>query len=67
MVHDIARNASPDDVAAAEEKFKASVPMNRYATADEIADLMLFLSSDKASFITGAYYRIDGGQGATSA
>lgn len=67
MVHDIAKNASPDDVAAAEEKFKASVPMNRYATADEIADLMLFLSSDKASFITGAYYRIDGGQGATSA
>jgi hypothetical protein len=28
---------------------------------------MLFLSSDKASFITGAYYRIDGGQGSTSA
>lgn len=67
MVHDIARNASPDDVVAAEEKFKASVPMNRYATADEIAELMLFLASDKASFITGAYYRIDGGQGATSA
>lgn len=43
------------------------MPLNRYATADEIADLMLFLASDKAAFITGAYYRIDGGMGATSA
>ncbi|KAB8139455.1 SDR family oxidoreductase [Gracilibacillus oryzae] len=40
--------------------------MNRYATAEEIADLMVFLSSEKASFISGAYYRIDGAQGATS-
>lgn len=67
MVHDIARQAAPEDIKIAEERFKASVPMNRYATAEEIADLMLFLASDRASFITGAYYRIDGGQGATSA
>lgn len=67
MVHDIARNANPDNAEEADRQFKASVPMNRYATADEIAELMLFLASERASFITGAYYRIDGGQGATSA
>ncbi|WP_087972270.1 SDR family oxidoreductase [Oceanobacillus rekensis] len=46
--------------------FENKVVLNRYATAEEIADLMVFLSSDKASFISGSYYRIDGGQGATS-
>ncbi|WP_373893700.1 SDR family oxidoreductase [Virgibacillus natechei] len=39
---------------------------NRYESAEEIADLMMFLASDKASFITGSYYRIDGGQSAQS-
>ena len=36
-------------------------PIGRFATAEEIANLILFLCSDKSSFITGAYYPIDGG------
>lgn len=67
MIHDIEKNTAPGKEAEARAKFQAAVPLNRYATADEIADLMLFLASDKAAFITGAYYRIDGGMGATSA
>lgn len=67
MVHAIEANAMPGNEDEAGKQFKASVPMNRYATAEEIANLMVFLSSESASFITGAYYRIDGGQGATSA
>ncbi|GGG73464.1 hypothetical protein GCM10011415_22210 [Salipiger pallidus] len=35
--------------------------MGRYAEAAEFAHLMLFLAGDKAGFITGAYYQIDGG------
>ena len=35
--------------------------LNRIAQPDEIAELVVFLSSDKASFITGAYYPADGG------
>ena len=50
----------------AKAAFAASVPMNRYAEAYEIANLITFLASEKASFISGSYYRIDGGQGATS-
>ncbi|UOQ86459.1 SDR family NAD(P)-dependent oxidoreductase [Gracilibacillus salinarum] len=66
MMRSIETNAMPGSEGNARTQFEASVPMNRYATAEEIADLMVFLASDKASFISGAYYRIDGGQGATS-
>jgi NAD(P)-dependent dehydrogenase (short-subunit alcohol dehydrogenase family) len=36
-------------------------PMRRFAEPEEIAKLIVFLSSDDASYITGAYYPIDGG------
>src|SRR5450759_793318 len=39
-----------------------SIPLRRFATKDEIADLALFLSSDAARFITGAVVVCDGGQ-----
>ena len=38
------------------------IPLRRFATKNEIADLALFLSSDAASFITGAVVVCDGGQ-----
>jgi 3-oxoacyl-[acyl-carrier protein] reductase len=41
---------------------KKTVPMNRFATTDEIANSVVFLCSAKASFITGANLVIDGGQ-----
>ena len=36
-------------------------PMGRLGTAEEVAELALWLNSDKASFVTGSYYSIDGG------
>lgn len=66
MMRSIESNASPEDTDSARTQFEASVPLNRYATAEEIADLIHFLGSDRASFISGSYYRIDGAQGATS-
>jgi NAD(P)-dependent dehydrogenase (short-subunit alcohol dehydrogenase family) len=35
--------------------------MGRLGTPEEVADLVLFLSSGRASFITGSYYPVDGG------
>ena len=35
--------------------------MNRLGNVDEIADLVVFLSSDKAGFTTGSYFISDGG------
>ena len=36
-------------------------PMGRLGTAEEVAELVLWLNSDKASFVTGSYYNVDGG------
>jgi len=40
----------------------ATVPLGRFASKDDIADLALFLSSDAAAYITGAICVCDGGQ-----
>ena len=39
-----------------------SIPLGRFATKDEIADLALFLCTDAAAYITGAVFVCDGGQ-----
>ena len=36
-------------------------PMGRLGKSEEVAELALWLNSDKASFVTGAYYNVDGG------
>jgi 3-oxoacyl-[acyl-carrier protein] reductase len=41
---------------------QAEVPMQRFGRPEEIADLVVYLSSDRASFITGACVVADGGQ-----
>jgi NAD(P)-dependent dehydrogenase (short-subunit alcohol dehydrogenase family) len=43
------------------EGLKAKHPIGRLGQPEEVAELVLFLSSDKASFITGGYFLIDGG------
>jgi len=46
---------------AAEKQFAAMHPMNRFGKPQEIADTVLFLSSNQASFITGQALAVDGG------
>jgi len=43
-------------------KVENAVPLRRFGTKDELADLALFLCSDAAAYITGAIYVCDGGQ-----
>ncbi len=43
------------------EDRRVRIPMGRYGTAEEVADLIAFLASDASSYITGQNIRIDGG------
>ncbi len=45
-----------------EAMIDATVPMRRFGTPKEMADISVFLCSDRASFITGACLVVDGGQ-----
>ena len=38
-----------------------AVPMGRIAQIDEIADVVMFLSSPRASYVTGSSWIVDGG------
>ncbi|HEX3982093.1 MAG TPA: SDR family oxidoreductase [Acidisoma sp.] len=49
-----------DSLPATEER-RASVPMQRYGTAEEVATTIAFLLSEGAGYITGQNLRIDGG------
>ncbi|MBX9454340.1 MAG: SDR family oxidoreductase [Mesorhizobium sp.] len=49
-----------DSIAPTEER-RESVPMKRYGRSEEVAELVLFLASEKSSYITGQSLRIDGG------
>lgn len=43
------------------EEIKKMIPMRRMGTAREVADMVAFLASDKARYITGQVFTIDGG------
>ncbi|ALX47574.1 SDR family NAD(P)-dependent oxidoreductase [Lentibacillus amyloliquefaciens] len=51
------------DYDSGKEKYASSVPLGRLAKAEDIANTVLFLASDKASMITGSLIDVDGGRG----
>ena len=57
-----ARIINPEDPDGMIEGFaQANIPLGRFGRPEEIASLVTFLASERASFITGAAYDIDGG------
>ncbi|HET6627574.1 MAG TPA: 3-oxoacyl-[acyl-carrier-protein] reductase [Nocardioidaceae bacterium] len=44
-------------------EYKAQIPLQRYATTDEVASAVRWLASDGAGYITGAVIPVDGGLG----
>ena len=46
----------------AEKALTATIPLQRYATIEEIADMALFLVSPAAAYVTGHVFVVDGGQ-----
>jgi len=57
-----ARGISPEEALAAQA---AKIPLGRMASADEIAAVIVFLCSERASTVTGAAWSADGGTVAT--
>jgi 3-oxoacyl-[acyl-carrier protein] reductase len=51
-----------EDPEAMQEFIEANLPLGRFGTVDEIADVVTFLSSERASLLTGACINVDGGQ-----
>ena len=47
--------------AKAKQELVALHPIGRLGRSEEVAELVIWLSSDKASFVTGSYYPVDGG------
>jgi NAD(P)-dependent dehydrogenase (short-subunit alcohol dehydrogenase family) len=56
-----------ENYAAFLERSKQTHPIGRVGTPEEVAELILYLASDRASWITGATYSIDGGRAQTCA
>lgn len=55
---------SPEEAKKHEEGVAAGIPFGRFGTPEEVANIAAFLASDKASYVSGAIYAVDGAQGA---
>jgi len=53
-----AQGRTPEDVAAAA---RATIPAGRYGRVEEFAEVVCFLASERASYVTGSMIRVDGG------
>jgi NAD(P)-dependent dehydrogenase (short-subunit alcohol dehydrogenase family) len=62
MTHSIEAQLDPANPAAVEARYQAALPLGRYGTPEEVANVVLFLCSSLASNINGAQYVIDGGR-----
>ena len=50
-----------EDPGALRREYEAASPLDRMGTPREVADCVLFLASDEASFVTGSALVVDGG------
>ena len=58
---------SEEEYAAFLEHSRSTHPLGRVGEACEVAELILYLASERAAWITGATYSIDGGRAQTCA
>ena len=61
MMDSLEQLAGLEEPNAARELYESVVPMKRYGTPEEVAQLVYYLASDASSYVTGAAFPIDGG------
>lgn len=61
MMRSLEEGFAPGGGEEARSGFEQMIPLGRYGTNEEMADLAVFLASDESRFITGAIIPIDGG------
>ncbi|TYP98947.1 NAD(P)-dependent dehydrogenase (short-subunit alcohol dehydrogenase family) [Tenacibaculum adriaticum] len=61
MMRSLEQQIDPNNPVEAKKGFESNIPFKRYAEADEVALLALFLASDSSNYITGTKQIIDGG------
>lgn len=65
MIHSLHGMVNPENPSVVGERYQAAIPIGRYGTVEEVANVVLFLCSDLAGNVTGAQYVVDGGRTAT--
>jgi NAD(P)-dependent dehydrogenase (short-subunit alcohol dehydrogenase family) len=66
MIRSVTEQVDPSDAEAVARRYKGAIPLGRFSTPEEIANMVHFLCSDLASGITGAHFAVDGGRTATA-
>ncbi|MGJ9459733.1 SDR family NAD(P)-dependent oxidoreductase [Oceanobacillus sp. CF4.6] len=61
MLADIQNNITPGEPETSGEAIKQGIPVGRFGSPNEVAQVVLFLASDNASFVNGSLYNVDGG------
>lgn len=61
MMRSLEEGMLPGAAANAKEAITAGIPLGRYGSPEEIAQVMLFLASDDSAWVTGSVYMADGG------
>lgn len=62
MMRSLEKQRSPQDPSVAAAQMRASMPSGRYSLPEEVANVVLFLSSAMSGNITGTHVTIDGGR-----
>jgi NAD(P)-dependent dehydrogenase (short-subunit alcohol dehydrogenase family) len=62
MIHALESMLDPANPESVMARYQSTIPTGRYTTPEEIANMVLFLSSDLAANITGGQFVVDGGR-----
>ena len=61
MMRSLEEGFAPGAAEQAKQRIASTVPLQRYGSPEEVAQVMLFLATDESRYCTGGVYMVDGG------